>query len=366
MNRIILLLSAFILTEHSLSAARKEVTVGPEDTVYGIAYNNGITTRSLISANSLKAPYVLRQGQVLVVPSANEHIVARGEDLRSIAEDYAVNFDVLAQENNIQPPYFIKEGDSLLIPSRDTVPMAQAFKPQEQMVTTSSLEPLPLVKSKQPTKETHDGSKPLAIVAPTGPAPIGLPQDVAAEIASEKGLSKPQMMGNLASSKEKKEEKKTKPVVTTAAKKEEEKVEKKIAKTEPKPEEKKVVEEKSIQFIWPLQGKVISKFGKSTKNDGINIKGNDGALIKAAASGEIMYSGNELKGFGNLLLIKHEGGWITAYGHNSELLVKKGDKVKQGQTIAKCGKTGDVKEPQLHFELRKGKQPIDPEPKLGQ
>ncbi len=87
--------------------------------------------------------------------------------------------------------------------------------------------------------------------------------------------------------------------------------------------------------------------------------------MKAAAAGTVMYAGSELKGFGNLLLLKHQDGWVTAYAHNSELLVKKGDKVKQGQEIAKSGTPeGDAQQPQLHFEIRKVKQPIDPLTKL--
>jgi len=116
-------------------------------------------------------------------------------------------------------------------------------------------------------------------------------------------------------------------------------------------------------FLWPVRGPVLSSFGTKAKglhNDGINIKASRGAPVVASENGVVAYAGNELRGFGNLLLIKHSGGWVTAYAHNDALLVKRGDKVKKGQRIAKVGSSGSVKSPQLHFELRKGKRAVDP------
>ena len=78
----------------------------------------------------------------------------------------------------------------------------------------------------------------------------------------------------------------------------------------------------------------------------------------------VAYAGNELKGFGNLILIRHEGGWVTAYAHNDELLVARGDRIRRGQAIAKAGKTGNVDQPTLHFEVRQGSKPVDPLPML--
>ena len=116
-------------------------------------------------------------------------------------------------------------------------------------------------------------------------------------------------------------------------------------------------------FAWPLRGRLVSNYGPKTEglhNDGINIAAAPGTPVKAAQNGVVAYAGNELRGFGNLLLIKHSGGWITAYAHNSTLLVKRGQKVKRGQAIARVGSTGSVSSPQLHFELRKGKRAVDP------
>ena len=104
--------------------------------------------------------------------------------------------------------------------------------------------------------------------------------------------------------------------------------------------------------------------GEGASNDGINIAAPLGSAVRAAAGGSVAYAGNELRGFGNLLLIKHQGGWITAYAHNDELLVKPGDVVRKGQPIARVGATGNVASPQLHFELRRGKTAVDPEKHL--
>jgi murein DD-endopeptidase MepM/ murein hydrolase activator NlpD len=118
------------------------------------------------------------------------------------------------------------------------------------------------------------------------------------------------------------------------------------------------------EFRWPVRGRVISGFGAKGGNEGINIAVPEGTPVKAAEGGTVAYAGNELKGYGNLVLIRHDDGWVSAYAHNGEISVKRGDKVKRGQTIAKSGQTGNVSAPQLHFELRKGSTPVDPLPHL--
>lgn len=120
---------------------------------------------------------------------------------------------------------------------------------------------------------------------------------------------------------------------------------------------------RSAKFLWPVQGTVISGFGnlgKGRKNDGINIKAPLGTAVKAADAGTVAYAGSELKGFGNLILIKHNDGWITAYAHNDKMFVKKGQKVARGEKISTVGSTGSVTAPQLHFEVRNGKKAVNP------
>ncbi len=113
------------------------------------------------------------------------------------------------------------------------------------------------------------------------------------------------------------------------------------------------------EFRWPAHGRVIQGF-KTGSNDGINIAVPEGTQVKAAESGVVAYAGSELKGYGNLVLIRHPNGFVTAYANNSDIEVKRGDTVKRGQTIAKSGQSGNVASPQLHFELRKGSTPVDP------
>jgi murein DD-endopeptidase MepM/ murein hydrolase activator NlpD len=116
-------------------------------------------------------------------------------------------------------------------------------------------------------------------------------------------------------------------------------------------------------FRWPVRGRIIAGFGPKTngqQNDGINLAVPEGTPIKAAEDGVVAYAGNELKGYGNLVLIRHGNGFVTAYAHASEILAKRGDQIKRGQVIARSGQTGNVTSPQLHFEIRKGATPVDP------
>ena len=120
-------------------------------------------------------------------------------------------------------------------------------------------------------------------------------------------------------------------------------------------------------FRWPVRGRVIANFGPKAsgqQNDGINVAVPEGTPIKAAEDGVVAYAGNELKTYGNLVLIRHSNGYVTAYAHASEILVKRDEPIKRGQVIAKSGQTGNVAAPQLHFEIRKGSSPVDPMPYL--
>ncbi len=122
------------------------------------------------------------------------------------------------------------------------------------------------------------------------------------------------------------------------------------------------------KFLWPVNGKIILPFGAmggGQKNDGINIAAPLGTPVHAADTGVVVYAGNELRGFGNLLLIRHDNGWVSAYAHCDALLVKRGDTVKRGQVIARVGQSGSANAPQLHFELRKGAEAVDPIAQLG-
>lgn len=380
---------SLIAAHYAHAAPHKQVIVGTEDTVYGIAYHNGIPTKAVVKANNLKPPYVLKPGQVLVIPSPNEHIVGDGESLQTIAEDYGIKLETLATENAIGAPYFVTPGERLSIPSRDTETISEAFHPAEE-ISTASLEPLP--------SEVHASSSlaPLPAGAATGAAkslvpPVvaggttaveaggtaaTLPAELASEIAREKdeatsskpskaSSKKPPVVGDLSKQVEEKKSKSAAPLEKQKVKKEESKPKAELpVKGEQTKAAPKAPGKAAQPFIWPVNGKVINKFAPGGKNDGIDIEIPEGTVVKASADGTVMYAGNELKGFGNLLLIKHQDGWVTAYAHNSSLLVKKGDKVKQGEKVAKSGIKKDNGASLLHFEIRKVKQPIDPLTKL--
>jgi len=116
-------------------------------------------------------------------------------------------------------------------------------------------------------------------------------------------------------------------------------------------------------FRWPVRGRVIAGFGKKPngeRNDGINLAVPEGTPVKAAEAGTVIYAGSELKNYGNLILVRHANGFVSAYAHNAALQVKRGEKVRRGQVIATSGRSGDVSAPQVHFELRKGATPVNP------
>lgn len=122
------------------------------------------------------------------------------------------------------------------------------------------------------------------------------------------------------------------------------------------------------RFGWPVDGRIISGFGAKPGgrfNDGVNLKATAGAPVRAAADGVVAYAGDAIPGFGNLLLIKHAGGWVTAYAHNEALLVARGKRVGRGEVVARAGQSGSVSEPQVHFELRNGRVPVDPAKVIG-
>ncbi len=119
----------------------------------------------------------------------------------------------------------------------------------------------------------------------------------------------------------------------------------------------------SAGFTWPVKGEIISEFGPSQRgvhNDGVNIAAKQGVTVGAAARGRVAFVGTNIKSFGRLILIKHDGGIITAYAHLGNIAVKEGDLVALGQAIGSIGQSGRVETPQLHFEIRKSRQPVDP------
>jgi murein DD-endopeptidase MepM/ murein hydrolase activator NlpD len=275
-------------------------TVVPGDTIYGVAQRMHVPTQSLIDTNGLKPPYRLTPGQQLAMPGSGNY----DPDLAVTTTAPAANGDTYT---GAPPRVTTSTGGSIAM--EDLSPAAGGANTSTRApaattapaATQSAATPLPA----PPIEDETQSDLPLTpSVKPAAPA------------------SETEQVAAI-------------PSGTTS----------------------------DERFQWPIQGKIISRFGAKNggqHNDGINIAAKEGAKVYAADSGTVAYAGNELKGFGNLLLIRHTDGWITAYAHNEKLLVKKGDKVTRGQPIALVGATGNVDSPQLHFEIRRGSDPVDP------
>lgn len=310
------------------------IIVGTSDTLDILAQRYHTTPAAILAANGYKGPRTLSPGQSLIIPhpgttaaaaaapaqiaaapaaaaplskpavaataAPSVHIVNPGETLASIARQSHVSVAELAKANNIDASAKLKLGTRLNVPSKAAAAPAA----------------------------------PLGVVA-TAPAATGAPANTKVAAAA------PQQSARLAQANPAPEE---------------------------SPAETQLVKSSEATgalptFRWPVRGKVITGYGAKTNgksNDGINLAVPEGTPVKAAEDGVVAYSGNELKGYGNLVLIRHSNGYVTAYAHASELLVKRGDTIKRGQVIAKSGQSGEVGSPQLHFEIRKGSQPVDP------
>ncbi len=277
-----------------------------------------------------------KQKPTITAPSKGYISVKKGDTVYGLSRLYNVPLRSFISINKLKPPYKLAIGQKLRLPTTsyhivtkgDTVySIARRYN-----VNMSSLVKRNSIKSPY---TIGIGQK------------LWLPSSVASEktvVASSKKTSTPSK-----STYKKPTTTKTataKPKTSTA-----------------KPVSYKAPNRSGFYFAWPLKGKIILPYGslgKGMHNDGINIAGKAGQNVVASENGVVAYSGNELPGYGNLLLIKHAEGWISAYAHNDSVSVKKGQKVKKGQVIAKVGKTGNVSTPQLHFELRRGSKPLDP------
>jgi murein DD-endopeptidase MepM/ murein hydrolase activator NlpD len=292
--------------------------------------------------NGLTPPYALQPGQRLSLQPRGDYLVQGGDTVSGIAARQGVSVSALIQLNDLRPPYTLQIGQRLVLPSGADAPVTVAAA-QDIAPAAGAAQPKPFVPEGQPTQI---GAAPAADAQPTSPgggissgglqplpgAPAQVPagQGQAAEPAPQPQLTQ------------------LEPAPPAA----------KAPQGDPLPEP-----HPNSAFIWPVDGKVVSKFGPAKdnlRNDGINIAAPAGAPVRASADGVVAYAGNELRGFGNMVLLRHADGWVTAYAHNSALLVEKGAKVRQGDTIARVGSSGNVDTPQLHFELRQGTKAVDP------
>jgi murein DD-endopeptidase MepM/ murein hydrolase activator NlpD len=306
------------------------IIVGTSDTLEGLARRYNVSSAAILQANGYKGPRVLSPGQQLIIPHPaavaaaapvlaapvskpvavasvappSVHVVNKGDTLLSVARRNHIPVGELAKANGIDPAANLKLGTKLTVPGARTAAVAPVAQPAVVAVAPAAA-PLaaPATKMAAVTADPQQKAR-LAQAAPT-----------AEETAAENPVKAAEATGALPT------------------------------------------------FRWPVRGKVITSYGAKTNgksNDGINLAVPEGTPVKAAEDGVVAYSGNELKGYGNLVLVRHSNGYVTAYAHASELLVKRGDTIKRGQIIAKSGQSGEVGSPQLHFEIRKGSSPVDP------
>ncbi len=302
------------------------IIVGTADTLDVISKRYNVPSSEILKANGYGGPRVLQPGQQLVIPRrvaqanpptlstapgtkvaaglpASVHVVKSGDTLMNLSRRHNIAPAQLAAANNIPVTTQLKIGTKINIPGGKAV----AAAPAQQVVA--------------------EAPKPAA----AAPAPAVKPVTVAS--------AEPQQKARVAAEAPAAELPEASPVKAADA-------------TNALP-----------TFRWPVRGRVITAYGAKAngkQNDGINVAVPEGTPVKAAEDGVVAYSGSELKGYGNLILVRHSNGYVTAYAHASELMVKRGDTIKRGQIIAKSGQTGEVGSPQLHFEIRKGSSAVDP------
>ena len=273
------------------------------------------------AAASRGAPAAWSEGAA--VPAS--HTVQSGESVVSVARRYRVAPAALASANQLGPSDRLRIGQSLVIPQPG---QTVARRPGSDPTATASI---PAAQSRQQREAAPPATPPAAAARPAAPARPERParaEQAAAPAAETEEAAEAAPAGQPA-----------------------------VAQTGAAPQRS------AAEFRWPVRGRVVTNFGRQPgggQSDGIGIAVPVGTPVKAAENGVVAYAGNELRGYGNLILIRHEGDWVTAYAHNSQLMVRRGETVRRGQTIARAGQSGNVSQPMLHFEIRRGSTPVNP------
>lgn len=296
---------------------------GPAPVVYGGAHGGAGGPVAVRPPQALLPPPPLPPRTAPPPAAAGTVVVQPGQSLARIAREHHLTWPALAAANHLSPPYRVEPGERLVLPpagAHAAAPVAVAALPPRPPAAAAPGKPRPLAAKaeKKPAAKPPPRAIALDRLHAGQPAARAIPLDEAG--------SRPAALHE-----------------ATAA-------------------------PRRGDFLWPVRGAIVEGFGAGpdgTRNEGINIAAPRGAPVKAADGGVVAYVGNELRGYGNLVLIKHPQGWITAYAHLGSVLVRRGEAVRRGQVIARVGASGDVRKPQLHFELRRGKKAVDPRPLLG-
>ena len=316
----------------------KVYTVKKGDNLDAIARSLDTTRKDLADDNNLKPPYALQPGQVLKGPAtkAKAYVAGQGDTMALIARRFGVTQKALADANGLRVGAAIKAGRQVILPAgyRDRGPI------REEVAAPRPAPPPPPYTPPPPTSAPY--TPPATTPAPAYPTPVR-----PAPPPPPPSPSRPSTPAPAPST----------PAPSTPA------------PTSGTPTDAQISSFGRGRFVWPVRGDIVSDYGpKGTgqRNDGVNIRSPQGETVRAAAAGDVVYAGDQVPGFGNLVLIKHSDGWVTAYGHLARVDVKMQQKVVQGQQVGQVGSTGGVSEPQLHFEVRyaptpqERARPIDP------
>jgi len=370
-------LAPFTTVSEVPDSAGGAISVQKGDSAYSLSRRYNVPLRDLIEANKLAPPYRLEVGQRLVLPTSRQYIVQKGDSLYSISRMHNVDVSELSRLNNLAPPYAVQVGQPLRLPgsndssgtmvaSGGAVPLTPQGSPAGRGSVQAAELPPPGASSSGSISSGSIAATPLPPPSKPGaaPEPAAAPPVATGDTAYQPGQaptmlrppgSKPAATPIPAPAAQ--------PAPPAAAPQQEVAAAAPPPKPEPKAEVGAPPPRGGARFLWPVKGKLLSGYGPKPDglhNDGLNIAAPKGTAVVAADNGVVAYAGNELRGFGNLLLLKHSDGWITAYAHLDKIEVERGASVKRGQVIARVGQTGGVSSPQLHFELRKGSQAVDP------
>jgi murein DD-endopeptidase MepM/ murein hydrolase activator NlpD len=323
------------------ASSGRSIDVAPGDTLYGLARKHGVSVAALMSVNGLTSP-MIKPGQRLVLPDASamaapppkaDQPTAR-QDIRQEARSRRTTDS--APPIAVGGEYTIKPGDSIYAIAKRANVSSEEIAQLNGIADVKRIRPGQVIKIPAASSAAVKSEKPtrVASAAPMASSAANPAADAQPAPAVEDKAEPARPAAEVASAKP------NEPTAPAAA------------------------AGKDTMFRWPAKGRVIAKFGPrpngGAPNDGINIAVPAGTDVQAAEEGTVVYSGSELKGYGNLVLIRHDEIWVSAYAHNEKLLVKRGDKIKRGQVIAKAGKSGEVDSPQIHFELRRESKPVDP------
>jgi murein DD-endopeptidase MepM/ murein hydrolase activator NlpD len=302
-------------------------------------------------------------------------VVAPGETLEMVSRRHSVPVSAIMQANNITSPAMVHPGDHLVIPRRSSGPATAYAPPVPPLSRSTAVQPGTPVGAPRtvlaPASETHVVApgetlhsiarlykKPVMVLAKAN----NISPDTMVKVGERIVIPDVRPGSVQAAAPPQPQAPALGPVASV-----ESPHSARVATTEAPAQTNSIKTAEPAgnlpTFRWPARGRVIAAFGPTPnglQNDGINIAVPEGTPIKAAEDGTVAYAGNELKGYGNLVLVRHDNGFVTAYAHASDILVKRGDVVKRGQVIAHSGQTGSVTSPQLHFEIRKGATPVDP------